>query len=114
MAFTVKKCKVLTLEEDRVKVIRLLESGKSSRILAEQFGVGRTQIQQTLKSKAELLSDYENNADLDSKRQRRATGNEDIKELTWRWFRMLQPVVPYSLCLSFRGKPKCLLKVLQL
>ena len=56
------------------------------RILAEQFGVGRTPIQQTLKRKAELLSDYENNANLDSKRQRRATGNEAINDLTWRWF----------------------------
>ena len=55
-------------------------------ILAEQFGVGRTRIQQTLKRKAELLSDYESNANLDSKRQRRASGYEDINELTWRWF----------------------------
>ena len=85
MASSVKKRKVLTLDE-RVKVIKLMESGKSSRILAEQFGVGRTQIQQTLKRKAELMSDYENNANPDSKRQRRATGNEDINELTWRWF----------------------------
>ena len=85
MASTVKKRKVLTLDE-RVKVIKLLESGKSSRILAEHLGVGRTQIQQTLKRKAELMSDYENNANPDSKRQRRATGNEDINELTWRWF----------------------------
>ena len=43
---TPKKRKVLNLE-DHVKVIRLMESGKSSRIVAEQFGVGRTQIQQT-------------------------------------------------------------------
>ena len=85
MASTVKELKVLTLE-DSVKVIRLLESGKISWILAEQFGVGRTRIPQTLKRKAELLSDYKNNANLDSEIQRRATGNEDINELTWRWF----------------------------
>ena len=81
---TPKKRKVLNLE-DRVKVIRLMESGKSSRIVAEQFGVGRTQIQQTMKRKAELLSDYENNANPESKR-RRVTGNEDINVPTWRWF----------------------------
>ena len=80
MASTVKERKVLTLE-DSVKVIRLLESGKISWILAEQFGVGRTRIPQTLKRKAELLSDYKNNANLDSEGQRRATGNEDIKEI---------------------------------
>ena len=39
--------KVLTLEE-RVQVIKLLESGRSSRVVADQFGVGKTQIQQTL------------------------------------------------------------------
>ena len=39
-----KKRKFLTLDE-RVAVIKLLESGKSSRKVAEQYGVGRTQIQ---------------------------------------------------------------------
>ena len=39
-----KKRKFLTLDE-RVAVIKQLESGKSSRKVAEQFGVGRTQIQ---------------------------------------------------------------------
>ena len=39
-----KKRKFLTLDE-RVAVIKQLESGKSLRKVAEQFGVGRTQIQ---------------------------------------------------------------------
>ena len=52
-----------------------------------------------IKKKAELLSDYENNANLDSKRQRRASGYEDINELIWRWFqdasaRSALPLVP--------------------
>lgn len=49
MATPSKKRKVLTLE-DRIEVIRLLESGKSSRVVAEQFGVGKTQVQQTKKT----------------------------------------------------------------
>ena len=70
---------VLTLEES-VQVIKLLESGKGLHIVAEQFGVGRTQIQQTLKRKAVLMSDNENNVNPDSKRQRRVTVNEDINQ----------------------------------
>ena len=66
--------------EESVQVIKLLESGKSLHIVAEQFGVGRTQIQQTLKRKAVLMSDNENNVNPDSKRQRRVTVNEDINE----------------------------------
>ena len=54
-----KKRKVLTLDE-RVKAIKLVESGKSSRKVAEDFGVGRTQIQETLKRKREIMEDYEN------------------------------------------------------
>ena len=55
-----KKRKVLTLDE-RVKVIKQLESGKSSRKVADEFGVGRTQIQETLKRKREIFEDYDNN-----------------------------------------------------
>lgn len=80
-----KKRKVLTLE-DRVKVIKLLESGRSTRLVAEEFGVGKTQVQQTLKRKAEFMSDYENNVNPESKRQKRVTVNDDINELTWKWF----------------------------
>ena len=79
------KRKVLTLEQ-RVEVIRLIESGKSSRIVAEQFGVGKTQVQQTLKRKAELMTEYEGNANPAAKRQRK-TQNADINDLTWKWFK---------------------------
>ncbi len=82
---SVKKRKVLTLD-DRVKVIKLLEGGKSTRLVAEEFGVGKTQVQQTLKRKAEFISDYENNVNPDSKRQKRVTVNDNINELTWKWF----------------------------
>ena len=62
-----KKWKVLTLDEC-IKAIKLVESGKSSRKVAEEFGVGRTQIQETLKRKREVIEDYENNFNPLSKR----------------------------------------------
>jgi len=42
------KQKCMTLEE-RVKCIKLLDSGKSSRVVANELGVGRTQVQNVLK-----------------------------------------------------------------
>ncbi|KAK7482998.1 hypothetical protein BaRGS_00025775 [Batillaria attramentaria] len=48
--------KTVTLEET-VEVIKLSDRGLSSRALATQFGVGRTQIQNCVKRKAEVLSD---------------------------------------------------------
>jgi IS30 family transposase len=52
------KRKALTLQE-RVEVIKMNESGKSARAIAEHFKVGKTQIQSTIKRKAEVLSDFE-------------------------------------------------------
>ena len=46
------KCKFLNLE-DCIKVIQLSESGKASRLIAEEMGVGRTQIQTIMKRKRE-------------------------------------------------------------
>ncbi|KAH3713826.1 hypothetical protein DPMN_073627 [Dreissena polymorpha] len=52
------KRKCLSLE-DRVKVVRLLESGRSSRDIASEFGVGRTQIQNVAKRKRDIMDEYE-------------------------------------------------------
>jgi transposase len=49
--------KVLTLSE-RVEAIKLHEGGKSSRNVAQIMGIGRTQIQQIIKRKSEVLDDY--------------------------------------------------------
>jgi predicted DNA-binding protein YlxM (UPF0122 family) len=54
---------------------------KSARKLAEELGVGKTQIQSILKRKIELIIDFEHNLDGDRKRQRRITRNEDINDL---------------------------------
>jgi IS30 family transposase len=48
--------------EQRIEVIRKSEKEKlSNRKIAEQLGVGRTQIHNVLKRKADILTDYENN-----------------------------------------------------
>ena len=52
-----KTRKTLSLSE-RIEVIRVSEQGRGIRKLAEQFGVGKTQISQTLKRKAEWQQLY--------------------------------------------------------
>ncbi|XP_066274905.1 tigger transposable element-derived protein 4-like [Branchiostoma lanceolatum] len=76
----------LTLQQ-KVEVIRLSENAKkSSRQLAADFGVGRTQIQSILKHKREHLEDFENNAPSTKKRNVRQTGNEAVNKLVWEFF----------------------------
>ena len=60
------KRKVLTLNE-KIRVLEL-SKGKSARKIADQFGVGKTQIQNILKRKAEVLEDVENNVSGEKKR----------------------------------------------
>ena len=74
--------KVLTLSE-RVEAIKLHDGGKSSRDVAQIMGIGRTQIQQIIKRKSEVLDDYESKVSNNRKRKRHKTGNEDINDLCW-------------------------------
>ena len=76
--------KVLTLS-GRVEAIKLHDGGKSSRDVAQIMGVGRMQIQQIIKSKSEVVDDYESNVSNDRKRKRHKTGNKDINDLCWDW-----------------------------
>ena len=71
--------KTLNLD-DKVKAINMCYGGKSCRAVAEEMGVGRTQIMNILKGKSEILDDFKNNMPGSRKRQRRATGNEDINQ----------------------------------
>ena len=80
-----KPRKTLTLEE-RVKVINMNSSGKSCKKIAEELGVGKTQIQCIMKRKAEVLEDFESSTSLNRKRKMRKTGNEEINELLLKWF----------------------------
>ena len=83
-----KRMKYTTLDlSEKIKVILGSDKdGKSSRFLAEQFNVGKTQILNILKRKREYLDDYERNAPSNKKRCMRKTGNEDINNLCWNWF----------------------------
>ena len=64
-----KKMKYTTLDlSEKIKVIHGSDKdGKSSRFLAEQFNVGRTQILNILKRKREYLDDYERNVPSNNK-----------------------------------------------
>jgi len=64
------KRKFLTLEE-RVKVISLLGKGHSCRRVASDLGVGKTQIQSILKRKHEIMDEFEENVNCESKRPKR-------------------------------------------
>ena len=60
--------KMLTLSE-RIEAIKLHDGGKCSLDVAQIMGVGRTQIQQIIKRKSEVLDDYESNVSNDRKRE---------------------------------------------
>jgi transposase len=49
--------KTLNLD-DKVKAINLCDGGKSCRAVAEEMGVGRTQIMNIIKRKSEILEKY--------------------------------------------------------
>ena len=61
LSVTMSKRKELSLAQ-KVELINDHEKGgKSHRLLAEKYGVGKTQIQTTLKRKAEYLTAFEDN-----------------------------------------------------
>ena len=85
MAGTPKTRKILTLQE-RISVLKELDSGKSCRQVADELGVGKTQIQSIRKRKREIQEDFENNAPSDRKRRCLFSPYDDINELVWKWF----------------------------
>lgn len=80
-----RKRTVLSIQ-DKAKAIELSEKGLSSRKISEIFKCGKTQINNVLKRKREVLEDLECNVDPERKRRRHITGNEEINELCWKWF----------------------------
>lgn len=80
-----RKRTVLSIQ-DKAKAIELSEKGLSSRKISEIFKCGKTQINNVLKRKNEVLEDLECNVDPERKRRRHITGNEEINELCWKWF----------------------------
>ena len=51
-----------------MQVIKFSERGESSRRISERLGVGRTQTQNTLKRKADVLSEFETENNPERKR----------------------------------------------
>ena len=78
------KRKCLSLE-DRIKVLHLLDAGHSSRVIASDFGVGRTQIQNVAKRKREILDEY-TSGNPDCKRVKKTVSYDEIDKLCYRWF----------------------------
>lgn len=75
----------------RQKVDLLKSSeGKSSRQLAEFYGVGRTQVQNILKRKREILDSFDNNGLSIRKRQCVSSANDDLNDLMWEWFEKMR------------------------
>ncbi|KAK3104668.1 hypothetical protein FSP39_007460 [Pinctada imbricata] len=83
---TPKKRVLLTLGQ-KVEAIKLLDSGKAAYKIAEDLGVGKTQIQNLRKRKREILDDFENNLPSSTKRRRHITGNEEVNKLVLEFFK---------------------------
>ena len=77
MALSKKKPRELLIKE-KVMIIQQKESeGKSQRELAKIYGVSKTQIQNTLKRKADVLAAYDDNLPNDWNRVRTFQFEED-------------------------------------
>ncbi|KAH3870905.1 hypothetical protein DPMN_034097 [Dreissena polymorpha] len=74
------KRKFLTLDE-RVKVISMLKKGHSCRRVASDLGVGKTQIQNILKRKREILDEFEGNVNSESKHPKCESDYASVNEL---------------------------------
>jgi hypothetical protein len=68
-------------------VIKKSESGISARKLSIEYQVGKTQIQDTIKRKAEYVKYHEENMPEDMKRKKIKTGFEEINRLTEEWLK---------------------------
>ena len=75
----------LTLEE-RVNVLQLLDSSRSSRVIASKFGVGRTQIKNVAKRKLEIIDEYETGNPETKRVKRTVVSYDKIDDLCHHWF----------------------------
>ena len=61
--------------------------GRSCRQLADQYGIGRTQVSTILRRKDELMTAFEENAPAAKKRISTPCQYSDIDQLTWEWLK---------------------------
>ena len=81
-----RKRKILTLAE-RVAVLKKVDQGMSCRAIAIEVGVGKTQVQNIVKERDEIMKQWESEERSDKKYGKtRAVGYEDLDKIVWEWF----------------------------
>ena len=81
-----RKRKVLDLEQ-RVAVLKKIDSGQSCRKIANELGVGKTQIQGILYDREDITKRWEAGERMDRKYAKfRKVGYEEIDKVMWEWF----------------------------
>ena len=78
--------KTVLFLQDKTIALELIKQGQCSKKICEIFNCGKTQINNLLKWKHDILEDLESNNDPERRRRRHVTGNEEINELCWKWF----------------------------
>ena len=80
------KRKCLTLSE-RIKVIEQYDKKVSAKKIALDFGVGKTQIQNTIKDRAKYLDNWRQGENANSKRERKLSDDmQVIDDRVYEWF----------------------------
>ena len=83
---SLRKRRILTLEE-RVAVLKKIDSGQSCRGVASELGVGKTQIQGIVRDKDDILRRWEAGERSDKKYTKaRKVGYEELDKVVWEWF----------------------------
>jgi len=81
-----RKRKILTLE-DRVAVLTKIDSGKSCRGIAEELGVGKTQIQNIVKNREDIKKRWESSENKVKKYTKvRKMGYDELDKVVREWF----------------------------
>lgn len=71
--------------------------GRSCRQLADQYGIGRTQVSTILRRKDELMNAFEENAPAAKRRISTPCQYSDLDQLTWEWFKRARALrIPLS------------------
>lgn len=86
MATSMRTRKVLTLKE-KVAVLEYANKnpGSSSRNISSSFNCGKTQIQRILKTKDEIMDEFEKNGPENRKRHR-VEGHADVNDALYKWY----------------------------
>ncbi len=86
MANNDRKRKVLPLDL-RVEVVKMIDSGKSLRAIAQKFDCGRTQISNIKIEREAIMKEWESGGCSDLKYiKKRKTIYEDLNSEIWDWF----------------------------